>query len=488
MLACESEEYIPDEAGEGIVGAGGTYVATFSSPMILPEGVGGMATITFTYARPWETGEEPADTRVLEVWVTEAGGLIIPEEEGDGFDVKTAVLERFLGYVVHDTQSALDSDTVPSTGKQIEFAKLLAEECERMGLGEVVLSDFGVVMATLPSNMNAKVPVMGLLAHMDTSPDAPGEGVVPRIFENYDGGDIVLSAETVISPREFPALANYAGQTIITASGNTLLGADDKAGIAEILTAMEYLLQHPEIPHGKIRVAFTPDEEIGLGTENFDVAAFGADFAFTVDGGATGELEYENFNAASATFEITGKSIHTGYAKGIMINSLLIAAELAMAFPPDETPSATEGYEGFYHLAGIEGDVGYTKMYLLIRSFDKEEFEARKKFAADLADSVNEKYGANTVKLEISDQYYDMKEKIDPWIIEYAKSAYAGAGVEPIIIPVRGGTDGAMLSYKGLPCPNIFAGEHNFHGMYEFVPLESMEKAVHVIINLCKAE
>ena len=408
------------------------------------------------------------------------------EPEGE-LDVKTAVRERFLSYITYDTQSDPDSDKTPSTSKQLAFAKLLYEECKAIGLSEVELNEYGIVTATLPSNINKTgVPVLGLLAHMDTSYEFSGKDVVPQIFDNYDGKDIELNAETVLSPKEFPALKNYIGQTIITASGNTLLGADDKAGVAEILTAMEYLIRHPEIPRGKIRIAFTPDEEIGQGTDNFDVESFGADFAFTVDGGPLGELEFENFNAAMATFEITGRAVHPGSAKGIMKNSGLIAAEIASAFPPDEAPSKTEGYEGFYHLVRIDGNVAKTRMEILIRCFDKEEFDARKKFVAYLAGSFNEKYGENTVILNMRDQYYNMKEKVDSKIIEYAKSAFSAAGVEADIVPIRGGTDGARLSYKGLPCPNIFTGGHNFHGPYEFIPVESMEKAVYVIINLCK--
>ena len=401
-------------------------------------------------------------------------------------DVRASVLERFLGYVTHDTQSDPSSDTAPSSGKQMEFLKLLYEECKAIGLSDVELNEFGILTATLPSNIEAGVPVMGFLAHVDTSPEFSGKDVKPRVFENYDGKDIVLSPETVISPEEFPKLKNYIGQTIITASGDTLLGADDKTGIAEILTAMEYLIQHPEIPHGKIRIAFTPDEEIGRGPENFDVEAFGADFAFTVDGGSLGELQFENFYAAQAAFEITGKSIHPGSAKGIMKNAALIAVEITSSLPPDEIPAETEDYEGFYHLTDMEGDVTKSTMHFLIRCFDDEEFDARKKFMADLADSFNEKYGEDTVKLDIIDQYRNMKEMVDPQIIEFAKSAFSAAGVEPHFVPIRGGTDGARLSYMGLPCPNIFTGGHNFHGPYEFAHLETMEKAVDVIISLCR--
>jgi tripeptide aminopeptidase len=406
------------------------------------------------------------------------------EEPKGEFDMKTAVLERFLNYIAYDTQSDPDSNTTPSTSKQMIFARYLYEECKTIGLSEIELNEYGIVTATLPANIEDDVPVIGFLAHMDTSPEFSGKDVVPQIIENYDGKDIVLNAETVLSPEEFPALRNYIGQTIITTSGDTLLGADNKAGIAIILTAMEYLIQHSEIPRGKIRIAFTPDEEIGRGTDNFDVDAFGADFAFTVDGGPLGDLEFENFNAARALLEITGRSVHPGSAKGIMKNSVLIAAEIASAFPPDEVPAKTEGYEGFYHLVRIDGDVAKTRMEIIIRCFDRKKFEARKEFVVNLVNSFNRKYGEKTVKLDINDQYYNMKEKIDPHIIEYAKAAFSTAGVEANIVPVRGGTDGAMLSYKGLPCPNIFTGGHNFHGPYEFISVESMVKAAYVIINL----
>jgi tripeptide aminopeptidase len=410
-----------------------------------------------------------------------------PQLTGD-FEVKTSVLERFLRYTSYDTQSDPDSKTSPSTGKQLTLAKALHEECKAIGLTEVTLSGHGIVMATLPSNTQTNIPVLGFIAHMDTAPAASGKNVTPKLFENYDGKDIVLNSEVTISPDEFPFLLNYTGQTIITANGDTLLGADDKSGIAEILTAMEYLLRNPHIPRGKIRIAFTPDEEVGRGTENFDVKAFGADFAFTIDGGELGELLYENFNAAKAEFEITGKSVHPGYAKDILINAAIIAAELASAFPHSESPETTEGYEGYYFVQAINGDAAAAKMKVDIRTFDRDDLEARKKFVTNLAAEFNTRYGEDTIKVEIIDQYYNMKEMIDPQIIEYAKAAFAAAGIEAISPPQRGGTDGAMLSFKGLPCPNIFAGGHNFHGPYEFIPLESMEKAVDVIINLCRAD
>jgi len=410
-----------------------------------------------------------------------------PTQEPEGeFDMQEAVLQRFLSYVVHDTQSDDDSEATPSTAKQIDFAKILVEECKKIGLSDVELSPYGIVTATLPANTDEDTKVIGLIAHMDTAPDASGEGVVPLLHENYNGGDIVLPHGITISPNEFPELKNYIGQTIITASGDTLLGADDKAGIAIILTAMEYLLRNPEIPHGKIRIAFTPDEEIGRGTENFDIEAFGADFALTIDGGATGELEFENFNAARAVFEIHGKSVHPGYAKGIMINAALIASELVSEFPPGETPANTEGYEGFYHIMNIEGGVEKATVNVIIRSFDEDEFEARKKFAKDLAARFNEKYGEGTVVLSLNDQYFNMMEFVPDWVIELAKDAFSAAGVKPVIKPIRGGTDGAMLSNRGMPTPNIFTGGYNFHGPYEFAVLESMVKAVNVIINLSR--
>jgi len=401
-------------------------------------------------------------------------------------DIRTAVVERFLEYISHDTTSDPGSDTSPSTSEQMDFAKLLYEECKAIGLSDVSISEYGVVMATLPANTDGDFPVLGFISHVDTSAEASGANITPQIVENYDGGDIALNETMTLSPDEFPAMMNYIGQTLITTSGDTLLGTDDKSGIAEILTAMEYLINSPEIPHGKIRIAFTPDEEIGRGTENFDVEAFGADFAFTVDGGPIGELEYENFNAANATIEITGRSIHPGRAKGIMVNSSLIAAEIAMALPPDETPATTEGYEGFYHMTGIDGDVSKTTMGVLVRSFDTDDFEARKSFVTGLVDALNEKYGLGTIALDMNDLYYNMVEMVDPKIIDFAMAAYAEAGVEADIVPIRGGTDGARLSFMGLPCPNIFTGGHNIHGPYEFIPVESMVKAVDVIVSLSR--
>jgi len=436
--------------------------------------------------------------KVILIIVTLSIGLVAScgkSEENEAYtdftpmaDIKTGVLERFLRYVTHDTQSDPNSDAAPSTQTQMDFAKLLAEECRAMGLSDVKLSEYGIVTATLPANIDAKVPVIGFISHVDTSPESSGTDVKPLLFENYDGENIVLPSGTVISPDEFPVLKNYIGQTIITGSGDTLLGADDKSGLAIIMTAMEHLIQNPEIPHGEIRIAFTPDEEIGAGTDNFDVEAFGADFAFTVDGGEIGDISFENFNAAQAVIEITGKSIHPGSAKGIMVNSALIAAEIVSSFPNGETPATTEGYEGFYHVTNISGNVEKSEITLIIRCFDSEEFEARKRFVSELTDTFNNKYGENTVKLNMTDQYYNMIEMIPSEIIEYAKSAYIAAGVEPVVHATRGGTDGSMLSFKGLPCPNIFTGGHNFHGPYEFIPLESMVKAVDVVVQLSANE
>jgi tripeptide aminopeptidase len=401
-------------------------------------------------------------------------------------DITTGVRERFLRYVTHDTQSDPNSDTSPSTSGQMDFAKLLAEECISIGLIDVTLNEFGIVTATLPANVNFDVPVIGFIAHMDTAPDASGANVIPRVHENYDGGDIVLDHGTVISPDEFPFMAGYAGQTLITASGDTLLGADNKSGIAIILTALEYLIQNPEIPRGKIRIAFTPDEEIGRGTENFDVNAFGADFAFTVDGGQLGEISYENFNAAAASIEITGRSTHPGYAKGIMVNAALIAAEFVAAFPSDEIPANTEGREGFYHIYSIEANEESARIDLIIRCFYADEFEERKQFVTDLVAEFNERYGDGTLTLNLSDQYFNMMPMIEPWIIEYTESAFAAAGVVPYAVAARGGTDGAALSHRGLPCPNIFTGMRNIHSIHEFISLETIVKAVEVVIELSR--
>ncbi len=400
------------------------------------------------------------------------------------------LLERFLRYVKIDSQSDPESATTPSTDKQWNIARLLRDELEALGLQEVELDEHGYVYATLPANTDADVPVIGFIAHYDTTPDYNGTGVNPQIHENYDGGPIVLNAEKnmVLSPDYFPELKKFKGQTLITTDGNTLLGADDKAGVAEIMTAMEYLLHHPEIKHGKIRVAFNPDEEIGRGAHKFDVEKFGARWAYTMDGSDVGELEYENFNAAGAKVIIEGKSVHPGYAKDKMINSILIANEFMSAFPKNEVPERTEGYEGFYHILSINGSTERTEMYYIIRDFDRQKFEARKKFFMDVAERINARFDKPVVKVDMKDQYYNMLEKIRPnmHIIEIAEAAMKDLGITPKIKPIRGGTDGAQLSFKGLPCPNIFAGGLNFHGPYEYVPLESMQKATELIVKIAE--
>jgi len=400
------------------------------------------------------------------------------------------LLERFLRYVKIDSQSDPESDKTPSTDKQWNIARLLRDELEALGMQEVELDEYGYVYATLPANTDANVPVIGFIAHYDTTPDYNGTGVNPQIHENYDGGPIVLNAEKnmVLSPDYFPELKKFKGQTLITTDGNTLLGADDKAGVAEIMTAMDYLIHHPEIKHGKIRVAFNPDEEIGRGAHKFDVEKFGAQWAYTMDGSDVGELEYENFNAAGAKVIIEGKSVHPGYAKDKMINSILIANEFMSAFPKDEVPERTEGYEGFYHILSINGSTERTEMYYIIRDFDRQKFEERKKFFMDVADRINARFDKPVVKVDMKDQYYNMLEKIRPnmHIIEIAEAAMKDLGITPKIKPIRGGTDGAQLSFKGLPCPNIFAGGLNFHGPYEYVPLESMQKATELIVKIAE--
>ncbi len=400
------------------------------------------------------------------------------------------LLERFLRYVKIDSQSDPESDKTPSTDKQWKIARLLRDELEAMGMQEVELDEHGYVYATLPANTEAEVPVIGFIAHYDTTPDYNGTGVNPQIHENYDGGPIVLNAEKnlVLSPDYFPELKKFKGQTLITTDGTTLLGADDKAGVAEIMTAMDYLIHHPEIKHGKIRVAFNPDEEIGRGAHKFNVEKFGARWAYTMDGSDVGELEYENFNAAGAKVIIEGKSVHPGYAKDKMINSILIANEFMSAFPKDEVPERTEGYEGFYHILSINGSTERTEMYYIIRDFDHDKFEARKKFFLQVADRINARFDKPVVKVDLKDQYFNMLEKIRPnmHIIEIAESAMKDLGITPKIKPIRGGTDGAQLSFKGLPCPNIFAGGLNFHGPYEYVPLESMQKATELIVKIAE--
>lgn len=399
------------------------------------------------------------------------------------------IIERFIRYVTIDTQSDPNSNTIPSTEKQWVLARLLVDELNAIGMNVVSIDDNAYVMASLPSNMKKQVPVIGFISHFDTTPDFTGTDVKPQIIENYDGQDIFLNKEKdiILSPAYFEDLKLYKGQTLIVTDGTTLLGADDKAGIAEIITAMEYLIKHPEIPHGEIRVGFTPDEEIGLGASKFDIKKFGAEWAYTVDGSQIGELEYENFNAASATITVKGISVHPGTAKGKMVNSIAIAASLIEKLPKEEVPERTSGREGFFHLHQIKGAIEETEMELIIRDHDNKNFEARKQLLEDLIKPLNEEHG-DRISINVKDQYYNMLEKIEDHmhIVEIAKRAMELVGVTPIIKPIRGGTDGALLSYKGLPCPNIFAGGHNFHGKYEYVPVESMQKAVEVIVKICE--
>ena len=399
------------------------------------------------------------------------------------------VTDRFLGYVKFDTQSDELTNLTPSTPGQMIFAQALEKELQNLGLKEITLDDNGYLMATLPGNTDKKVPTVGFIAHLDTSPDMSGRHVNPRIVENYDGGDITLDPDggVVLSPESFPELKDYVGQSLFVTDGKTLLGADDKAGVAEIITAVEYLMQHPEIKHGDIRIGFNPDEEIGLGAHKFDVKLFNADFAYTMDGGAIGELEYENFNAASAKVVFKGRNVHPGYAKHKMINSIRIANQFSIMLPRWETPEHTEDYEGFYHLIGFEGTVEESILTYIIRDHDMDRFQRRKKELEHLVRKINNEFpGCATI--EIKDQYYNMREKIEPvmYVIDIAKQAMIDAGVTPKVQPIRGGTDGAQLSFKGLPCPNIFAGGLNFHGRYEYVPIPSMEKAVDVIVEICK--
>lgn len=399
------------------------------------------------------------------------------------------VVDRFLQYVKFDTQSDEETNMTPSTPGQMFFAQHLEQELVRMGLKDISLDENGYLMATLPSNVDRDVPVVGFIAHLDTSPDMSGKHVNPRIVENYDGGDIVLNSEAgiVLSPKEFPELLHYVGQALIVTDGTTLLGADDKAGIAEIISAVAYLQEHPEIKHGDIRIAFNPDEEIGKGAHKFDVERFGAEFAYTMDGGEIGELEYENFNAAVARITFKGRNVHPGYAKHKMLNSIRVANQFAIMLPRWETPEHTEGYEGFYHLVGISGTVEESTLTYIIRDHDRDRFERRKKEFEHLVNKINNEF-PGCASLEIKDQYYNMREKIEPvkYIIDIALEAMKDAGVEPVVVPIRGGTDGAQLSFKGLPCPNIFAGGLNFHGRYEFVPVPSMEKATDVIVQIAR--
>lgn len=400
------------------------------------------------------------------------------------------ITDRFLKYISFDTQSDPNSDTVPSTEKQWEIARYLAKELEEIGMEDVSLDENAYIMATLPSNVDYKVPAIGFIAHFDTSPDYTAKNVKPQLHENYDGGDIVLnkSEQIILSPSYFEDLLLYKGQTLITTDGTTLLGADDKAGVAEIVTAMEYLIQHPEIKHGKIRVGFTPDEEIGKGAHKFDVEKFGAEWAYTMDGSEVGELEYENFNAAGADVTVHGKIVHPGYAKGKMVNSMLIATDFIKSLPEHEIPQETTGYEGFFHLHDIKGSVEKTVLQYIIRDHDMALFENRKNLMLEAAEKINKKLGLEAIEIEIKDQYFNMKEKVEPvmHIVDIAEEAMKLLGIEPIIKAIRGGTDGSQLSYKGLPCPNIFAGGHNFHGRYEYVPVESMVKATKVIVKIAE--
>ena len=398
------------------------------------------------------------------------------------------ITERFLNYVKFDTQSAEDSESVPSTEKQLVFAQYLKKELENEGMKDVYMDEMGYIYATLPSNMKQEVPTIGFISHYDTSPDCSGKDVKPQIIRNYQGNDIELSPGIVSTPKKFPELLQHIGEDLIVTDGTTLLGADDKAGIAEIVQAMCWLRDHKEIRHGDIRIAFNPDEEIGMGAHHFDVERFGCQWAYTMDGGDLGDLEVENFNAASAKVTIKGVSVHPGYAKGKMINANRLAAEFAERMPKDETPEETEGYEGFYHLLGIESNIEQAKLSYIIRDHDRERFEERKDFIKKQAIAMNEKYGEGTVSITVNDQYYNMKEKIDPQmhVIDIVLKAMQETGVPPRVEPIRGGTDGAQLSFKGLPCPNIFAGGVNFHGPYEFVSIQVMEKAMQVIVKICE--
>ena len=400
------------------------------------------------------------------------------------------IVERFLKYVSFDTQSAEDSETTPSTEKQWVLARYLKEELEGIGLTEVEIDEHAYVYATLPANTDKPLPTVGFIAHMDTSPDCSGKDVKPRIVKDYDGGDIVLdeAAGIVTSPKKFPELLDHVGEDIIVTDGHTLLGADDKAGIAEIVQAMVYLIAHPEIKHGRIRVGFNPDEEIGLGAHRFNVEKFGCDFAYTMDGGELGELEFENFNAASAKVEVTGVSVHPGYAKNKMVNAARVATEYASLMPAAETPERTAEYEGFYHLLGMSGNVEKASLTYIIRDHSRARFEERKEYAAAVGELLNKKYGAGTVKVTLADQYYNMREKVEPvmYIIDTALDAMKDCGIQPRVRAIRGGTDGAQLSFKGLPCPNIFAGGLNFHGPHEFLPIPSLEKASMVVVKICE--
>ena len=400
------------------------------------------------------------------------------------------LVERFLKYVSFDTQSDENSGVTPSSAKQMVFAQYLKNELEDLGLEEIELDEHGYLYATLPANTDKQVPTIGFIAHMDTSPDMSGANVTPRIVHKYDGSDIVLCEEEniILAPAQFPELLEHKGEDLIVTDGKTLLGADDKAGIAEIVSAIVYLQEHPEIKHGKIRVGFNPDEEIGLGAHKFDVAKFGCEWAYTMDGSEVGELEFENFNAAAAKVIVKGRNVHPGYAKGKMVNAIRVANEFMSLVPGDETPEATEGYEGFYHVVGVEGEVEQATISYIIRDHDRTKFETRKEAMLAWAEEINAKYGAGTVVVELKDQYYNMRQQIEPvmHIIDTAFKAMEEVGVTPKVKAIRGGTDGAQLSFKGLPCPNVFAGGLNFHGRYEFVPIQSMEKAMQVVVKIAE--
>ncbi|MEI6123612.1 MAG: peptidase T [Bacteroidota bacterium] len=402
--------------------------------------------------------------------------------------MKEKVLERFLRYIKIDTQSDENSEATPSTEKQFNLAKVLKQELETLGLKDISLDDKCYLMATLPANTDKKIPIIGFIAHMDTSPDMPGAVENPQFIRDYYGDDIIINKEKnlVLTTKEFPELKEYIGNTLITTDGNTLLGADDKAGIAEIMTAIEFLVHHPEIKHGTIKVGFTPDEEIGRGVDFFDVKKFDAEFAYTLDGGGIGELEYENFNAAGAKIYVQGRNIHPGYAKDKMVNAMLLAMEMNALLPVHQRPEHTEGYEGFYHLVKMEGTVENAMLQYIIRDHDKEKFEHKKKFITQAVEYMNNRYGEGVLTLEMKDQYFNMREQVLKvfHVVETAKQAMEDLGIAPVVVPIRGGTDGARLSYMGLPCPNIFAGGHNFHGKFEYVPVESMGKAVEVILKI----
>ncbi len=398
------------------------------------------------------------------------------------------ITDRFLKYVSFDTQSAEDTGKTPSTDKQMLFAEALRQELIDEGLEDVELDALGYLYATLPANTDKSVPTIGFISHLDTSPDAPGKDIRPRIVHNYDGGDIILSEGIVSSPKQFPELLDHIGDDLIVTDGTTLLGADDKSGIAAIVEAMVYLKTHPEIEHGKIRIAFNPDEEIGMGAHHFDVKKFGCQFAYTIDGSECGEIEFENFNAAGAKIQIEGRSVHPGSAKGKMINAGRIATEIVQMLPQDETPETTEGYEGFYHLTAIEGSCTKAHLSMIIRDHSAEKFAERKQTISDIVAEINRRYGDGTATLTLNDQYYNMRQQVEPqmYIIDIARQAIEEAGMTPKIKAIRGGTDGAQLSFMGLPCPNLFAGGINFHGPYEFLPIQSMERAMRTIVNICR--